>query len=213
MAREAEGAKHRKLEADFQKGQAELGTIDHAVNVHAAPEKLKDLTHSAVPLVLRIEQAIVQAIKGFPVSGHPNYFSEKQRIESQVARTIHPFVMEVEEIADQYATNTTLFIHGYRTLVADMPVGDDDGLETLRTLPDAFSGPFAGVFALGSKAFRDRLLFMRGMHGHQQDLSRITHRQATALTTMSDCCERIHRFCSGELKKLVDARIRKESKR
>ena len=135
--------------------------MDHAANVQAAPAALKDLTHRVVPLVLAIEQEIVKGTNALPASGHPNYFPEKRRVESELVRTIHPTVMEVEDIADQFASNTKRFIDRYRTLVAELPFGDSDGLQHLQELPSAFDGDFASVFAMGSNALRDRLLFIR----------------------------------------------------
>jgi hypothetical protein len=205
-------AERRKLDADFQRGRGELGTVDHAINVSAAPRRLTELTRLVVPLVLRVEQEIVRATDILPVSGDPNYFSEKQRIETDVARTIHPLVLEVEKAAAQFSENTSLFINGNRTLIADLPIGGDGGLRELRALPSAYAGQFAEVFAMGSKALQDRLRFMRGLHGYQQDLTRMTSRQAAALKEMSTCCDRIHRFCSVEIKKLVDARVSTETK-
>ena len=74
FSQEAE-TKRRALDADFRKDQAELGTIDHAVNVNEAPTRLTALTHRGVPLVLKIDQEIVQATNKFPASGHPSYFA------------------------------------------------------------------------------------------------------------------------------------------
>jgi hypothetical protein len=197
------------MRADFLKGNVAAGTTDHAVNVNAAPYRLADLNKRAVPLVLAIEHEIVETSKRFPPMGSTDYFKEKQSIESELAKAIHPSVVEIEDIAAEFKSQTKLYIDGYRALIPALPVHGKADIEILHRLPAGFSGEFADVFKLAADTYRTRRQFMGKMQGHQQDLSRMAARQAASLKVIAECSERIYSFCAVELKRLVDAKVRK----
>jgi len=208
--READALKASKEteRLQFESFPADLGIVDHGVNLHASMEAMMELLHRTSISVASIMTCLLKDTPSkFPDRGDPNGANKKQQVLKAAAETLRTHVLALEDIAKQLKSHAETLFAAHRSMFA-LPIESDGDRQALRDLKSLYSGSVAEAFRQGAEVVHLRQRDIAKFQGKQQDLKRVVIRTTAALERIVGTTRGVYKFCSREIPMTVDRLLR-----
>jgi hypothetical protein len=194
--------KQDEKRADFLRGEAPLGSIDHGVIGRESLSAIGSMVAKSIPIIAALYQELFvgDTIRVLTADDDAEH---RESICKQLAEDIYPSVAELESTAAAITPRSMAFVEAYRVLIQKRDLTSEER-QILKETGDIFSGGLADTFRkylAYVTTYRQKFVLVQGK---QRDLTRMAIRLDVALAAMEDAARTTADFCAGEMKATID---------
>lgn len=201
IRREASEARRK----EFESFPADLGIVDHGVNLTSSLQGILDLLKLTVPPMTAITDRLFKVAPKLLEKKHGfrEIPAKKQAIHKASAEMLREHVLALEDIAKQVKPHAGAFVDAYRAMFK-LPIATAEDAQALRKLRETYVGGVAESFQKFSTLARANGRKVALMNGYQQDLTRVVARTGSALDDMAESADVVATFCLTEMPDTID---------